>query len=225
MASEKAVALPDKTAILLHAGRVCGEVRRFNPGWWFVRIGAKGAERLMPPQHAAPTGVETTRIFSFGACQMQCPYCKRGMAEWAPHEIQMVATTDLFTLALEAVERGERVRLSGGDPSTFPAVSVALAQYVENKTGHKASIAHHGFAPGWMRRIAPHLLTAAIDVKGTPETISNIAGMPDANGTRLYDNALRSVEIAVDEGVLLDVRTPVFASTKTNEMLRIAQAL
>lgn len=218
--------LPENVIMLCHQGVIGKEIRRFNPGWWFVSQRVPGAENLLEGtgQKKVP-GVETLRLFSFGACQLACPYCKRDMQSFVDAHTAPIALRDLFRLAEWAVQRGERVRLSGGDPSFFPKVSIAIARYTTEVMGSKASIAHHSLAANWLKEICPFLISAALDLKGVPGTLPVITGLLQADGEKLFRAALSGIRTAAESGVLLDVRTPLFSSTSDDDMRFIAKYL
>lgn len=223
------LSLPENVLMLLHQGVIGKEVRRFNPGWWYSYRKTPGSEKLFSGKGSKKhiPGVETLRIFSFGSCQLACPYCKRDMQEFVEAEVAPIQTRDLFRLAERAIREGERIRLSGGDPSAFPKVSLAIARYSTEVLGHKASIAHHSLSTNWIRNISPYLLSAALDLKGTPETIPTITGLinRNADGKKIFHTALKGIHIASESGILLDVRTPVFSSTKFADMRFLANLL
>ncbi|WP_028987588.1 radical SAM protein [Thermicanus aegyptius] len=223
------LSLPESVLMLRHQGVIGKEVRRFNPGWWYSYQKTPGSEKLLSGKGSKKhvPGVETLRIFSFGSCQLACPYCKRDMQEFAEASVAPMRIRDLFRLAERTVREGERIRLSGGDPSAFPRISLAIARYSTEVLGHKASIAHHSLAPNWLKSISPYLLSAALDLKGTPDTILAVAGIVNrhADGNQIFNTALKGIRLAAESGILLDVRTPVFASTTLNDMRLLANHL
>ncbi|HWO07446.1 MAG TPA: hypothetical protein VNM40_02585 [Candidatus Paceibacterota bacterium] len=170
-----------------------------------------------------------TRIMSFGKCNVSCPYCKRDCQfrdENGKVIIAMqVALCDLFGLAEGAYARGETVRFSGGDPVVFPKETLAIASYMRQRYGAKVSIAHNGSGPAWVRKLAPDLSSAAVDLKAVPEKMGHVMGVSRELGERIYTLSEESQKILSDHGVVLDVRTPVFGDTTLDEMRRLAETL
>ncbi len=168
-----------------------------------------------------------TRIISFGKCNVSCPYCKRDCQflgdDGLPIIAQPVLLAEVVALCEGAVGRGEIVRFSGGDPVTFPTVTLAISEYLYRRYGVKTSIAHNGSGPAWARKMAPYLGSAAIDLKGVPEKIGGIMGIEAVRGELFYKNSLETQGALSRAGVLTDVRTPVFGDTSVDEMRRLAQ--
>lgn len=168
-----------------------------------------------------------TRIFSFGDCNVACPYCKRD-CQFIDSEGNIIAAVDtlvtsLFGLAEGALARNEIVRFSGGDPVMFPKVTLAIATYLLERHGEKSSIAHNGSGTAWARRLAPFLSSAAIDLKATPEKMGTIMGIADGQGERFYKKSLETQKIITGAGAILDVRTPVFGNTSRAAMMRLGE--
>lgn len=168
-----------------------------------------------------------TRIISWGKCNVACPYCKRDCQflgdDGKPIISQMIPLRDVAALCEGAVARGEIVRFSGGDPVSFPRETLALSEYLYRRHGTKSSIAHNGTGPAMVKKLAPYLSSAAIDLKGVPEKIGGIMGRPPQMGPRFYALSLETQALVSGSGVLLDVRTPVFGDTTLDEMRRLAQ--
>ena len=168
----------------------------------------------------------TTRIVSFGDCNVACPYCKRDcqFIDSAGNVIAAVNihVSQLFGLAEGAVARGEMVRYSGGDPVLFPRETLAVAEYLWKRHNKKVSIAHNGSGTAWVARLSPYLSSAAIDLKAVPPKMGHIMGVKGSLGERLYQKSLQTQRVVTDAGALLDVRTPVFGDTTETEMMSLA---
>lgn len=177
----------------------------------------------------AGSPLPVTRIFSFGQCNVACPYCKRD-CQFRDDDgniivAAQVALRDLFALAEGAHSRGETVRFSGGDPVVFPKQTLAIAAYMRHRYGAKVSIAHNGSGPAWVRKIAGDLSSAAIDLKAVPEKMGKVMGVSQALGERIYRLSEETQAVLSATGVILDVRTPIFGDTSIAEMRRLAEAV
>lgn len=168
-----------------------------------------------------------TRIVSFGDCNVACPYCKRDCqfidASGKPIISIPVPIKAIAQLAEGAVRRNETVRFSGGDPVVYPRQTLALAEYLMERHGAKISIAHNDSGPHWVEKMLPYLSSAAIDLKTVPEKMGKIMGITSEKGIRMYQFSLETQKLISEVGVLLDVRTPIFGDTTTEEMLRLAE--
>lgn len=126
------------------------------------------------------------RIISFGECNVACPYCKRDcqfIGESGLPEVTIeIPLLDVLRVAVGAEQRGETVRLSGGDPVTHPQQSLLIARYIYEQFGQKSSIAHNGSGTAWVNRMAPYLSSAAIDLKATPEKFLKLWGLIRVGG-------------------------------------------
>lgn len=171
-----------------------------------------------------------TRLLSFGTCNVACPYCKRDMQFIGEDGIPL-ATIDMpleevIALCERACERGEIVRFSGGDPIMFPRVCVDIAQHLQARYGAQVSIAHNGSGPAFVRRIHPLMSSAALDLKGVPERMGEIMGVPAERGAHYYERALESIAALQNSPTCVtDVRTPIFGDTSEAEIERLALAL
>ena len=112
---------PDGSALMLPYGdndKVGWETRRL---YFDLARGVDGLFNIEPVLRVVPdmrTALPVTRIFSFGKCNVSCPYCKRDCQFRDDKGNIIVATQvalrDLFGLAEGAHARGETVRFSGG---------------------------------------------------------------------------------------------------------------
>lgn len=204
-------------------GRVGFETRRL---YFFAVVDNEGklseSEEKILPHQVQPT----TRIISFGRCNVACPYCKRDCQfideEGNPLVAIPVKIKDIAGLVEGAVSRNEVVRFSGGDPVMYPRVTLALARYLWERHRVKVSIAHNGSGPRWVERMLPYLSSAAIDLKAVPEKIGKVMGISSRLGEKFYYASLRTQSLISNHQILLDVRTPIFGDTTIEEMMRLA---
>jgi pyruvate-formate lyase-activating enzyme len=216
----------DTPVLMLPFGKGIGwETRRLYFG---LAVAADGRLNHSPILRAN-SEVVTTRIFSFGNCNVACPYCKRDCQFIGADGIPIVAQPTPFYTLLEMAEaahaRKEVIRFSGGDPMMFPAITLAISTYMSITHGVKCSIAHNGSGVQWVQKIAPLLASAAIDLKGVPDKMGAIMGIAPETGRRFFDKSLESQRILLDAGVLVDCRTPVFGDTSIEEMLFLADKI
>ena len=172
--------------------------------------------------------VEKMAIFSFGACNYSCPYCKRdGQFKGDDGQIlraQEYSWEEIMGHIDRAIAAGQRIRLSGGDPCMFPRHALQIAKYVWGRYGQKISIAHNGSSLQLVQALLPYLEYAAIDVKGASDaSLAYRAGMTPQGG-RLA-RTLGVIETLAKAGVLVDVRTCVFGDTSEQELVAIRDML
>lgn len=163
------------------------------------------------------------RIMSFGACNFRCPYCKRGtFEEDMGIDEHAVPTTsmEMRTLCMDAIDKQQVVRLSGGDPVMYQEESLALGEFVRSNGG-RFSMAHNGSSPKFADRISAFLECAAIDIKGSPEEYPTVAGV----GPQAYEAAFKTIEVLLRKGVIVDARTPIFGFTQFETLQEIARRL
>lgn len=174
--------------------------------------------------------VETTRIISFGACNYHCDYCKRD-GQQIDSDGNIVRSIDvpwseLKTVIDEAVGNGERIRLSGGDPVMFPKESLFIAQYVMDTHGQKISMAHNGSSLSFAKLLAPYLEYAAIDLKaGTSKEMAFRSGLREERGDWALNSTLDVQDFLSSEGILVDIRTPVFGDTSLDSLFEMAELI
>jgi pyruvate formate lyase activating enzyme len=146
---------------------------------------------------------------------MSCPYCKRGI-QFIGQRIQHLAIDEVLDQCDKAVKRGMVIRLSGGDPATTPTFSLMIA-----KRYKKISMAHNGSSPQFCQIMAPHLSSAAIDLKACPWDMSRRTG----RSSRMFYRAIDSINILSERKVLVDIRTPIFGDVLIEDMLFLAQQI
>ena len=223
---------PDGSALMLPYGdndKVGWETRRL---YFDLARGVDGLFNIEPVLRVVPdmrTALPVTRIFSFGKCNVSCPYCKRDCQFRDDKGNIIVATQvalrDLFGLAEGAHARGETVRFSGGDPVVFPKETLAIASYMRQRYSAKVSIAHNGSGPAWVGKLASNLSSAAIDLKAVPEKMGAVMGVGRELGEKIYKLSEETQKILCERGVILDVRTPIFGATTLDEMRRLAETV
>jgi len=199
--------------ILKYGSRIAGEIRKADFLTAFDRE------------------VEVTRIVPFGACNFHCAYCKRD-AQFVDGDGNIIRSVsvdwaDLKKVIDEAISKGERIRLSGGDPVMFPKESQYIAEYVYGEHGKKISMAHNGSSLRFAKMMAPYLEYAAIDLKGaTPKELAYRAGLPsEASGEIMLKSTLEVQDYLSEAGVIVDVRTPVFGDTPLDHLFKMAEMI
>jgi pyruvate formate lyase activating enzyme len=171
--------------------------------------------------------IETTRIVSFGSCNWHCGYCKRDghTVDSNGNIVRAVefSDTEVFSTLEKALENGERIRLSGGDPVMHPMDSLKIAKWAKAR-GHKISMAHNGSNINFAKMMLPYMDYVAIDLKGdTPKELSKRASIPLIEAERMLKSTIDTQELFASNGVLVDVRTPVFGDTTLDQLLRMAE--
>lgn len=173
--------------------------------------------------------IERTVIISFAGCNFACLYCKRGLQFYdsCGNVIgeKRISLDEIFEKIDQAfnksVERGEkiRIRLSGGDPSSFPEESRAIADYVMAKYGQKISLAHNGSDFEYIRGLIDNLDYIAVDYKAFDDTrLRVISGVNNP-----IKDQERILELCQENGVLVDLRMPIFGDTSLDEVLKVAE--
>ena len=198
-----------KTKILKYGGKIAAEKRTAD----FLR--GFGRE------------IETTRIVSFGACNFACPYCKRDCQlldqNGFPIKAYEIELNDIKAAVAPKITDGERLRLSGGDPVMFPKESVELGKWVRDEFGQKISIAHNGSSVKYAKIMAPYLEYAAIDLKGhSGKELAFRAGIPEKLGDTMLQSTIAVQDYLAGEGVLVDVRSPIFKDTYLEHLYEMA---
>ena len=201
-----------KTKILKYGKKVAGEKRQAD----FLR--------------AFGRSVETTRIVSFGACNFACPYCKRDCqlldSNGLPIRAHDVTLDEIKGAVKPHIKAGERLRLSGGDPVMFPKESVELGKWAKEEFGEKISIAHNGSSLRYAKMMSQYLEYAAIDLKGyNGRELAFRAGIPEKAGDNMLKSTLAVQDYLAAEGVLVDVRSPIFKETTLDHLYTMASMI
>jgi pyruvate formate lyase activating enzyme len=190
--------------IIPNNGEPCSEIR---PLYFLGYLGLK---------------VVDSRILSFGACNFRCTYCKRGGAFQNGEYISGAIPTrfdKIIEICDDAKSKEQVVRLSGGDPVMFINCSMQIA-----KRYGKISITHNGSSPEFIRMIIPYLHSAAIDIKGTPDTLGIRAGIGGL-GRTMFNRAVECQHMLVDAGIPTDVRTIIFKTDTIDDLAIICKCI
>ena len=168
---------------------------------------------------------EEMAIISFGGCNYHCPYCKRD-CQYIDNNGNVIKTKsvsmgDLKTLIDIEAKKGRRIRLSGGDPCAYPAESLEIAKYVAQKYNKKISIAHNGSSYGLVESLINHLDYIALDFKAFYQ--DNIKKITGVNKPVMQQEQI--LNLCLQNGVLVDVRTPIFADTSLEELKKIGKVI
>lgn len=175
--------------------------------------------------------VRDMRIFPFGKCNYFCPYCKRTGYDKKNSVIVgsvEVESEKIFHAISESIKKGEIVRLSGGDPCTYPELSKRMLQYVK-ELGGNGSMAHNASAPDFIKDLTENCLlnSISIDFKAeNAEKLSKIAGISEKSAISMWDKTLKTIEVLkFAKGVKVDIRTCVFNDTSFDELLNIGKII
>ena len=168
---------------------------------------------------------EEMAIVSFGSCNYHCPYCKRDcqFIDDAGNVIntRQIGFDELVEMIEPEIQKGRRVRLSGGDPVAYPQESLRIAQYVMNKYGKKISIAHNGSSYGLVKSLIKYLEYIAVDYKAfDKERLVKITGV-----AKPVMDQVKILQLCEENGVLVDIRTPIFGDTTLEELKQIAKEI
>ncbi|MBP2070793.1 4Fe-4S cluster-binding domain-containing protein [Thermoanaerobacterium butyriciformans] len=169
------------------------------------------------------------RIFSFGKCNFNCEYCKRE-GQWKNkngsilHSVQ-VEENILYKKIDETISSRQVIRLSGGDPCMYKRLSLKMLKYAKQKGGI-TSIAHNGSSVELAKTIYPYLDFASIDVKASNAAkFAELTGLTESKSEKMLNNSYKVQKILSENGVLVDVRTCVFADTTIEDLLIIGKKI
>lgn len=168
---------------------------------------------------------EEMAIISFGACNFQCPYCKRDCqyinANGTVIKTKNITMKELKELIDKEMPKTRKIRLSGGDPCMFKSQSLEIAKYVKNNYNQKISVAHNGSDYNFIKSIIDYLDYIALDFKGIKEeTVKRITGVQNP---KMQQQEI--IELCNKNNVLVDVRTPIFMETDIDELKEIGKTI
>lgn len=164
-------------------------------------------------------------IISFGACNFQCPYCKRDCqyinADGTIIKTKNITIKELKELIDNEIKKTRKIRLSGGDPCMFKSQSLEIAKYVKNNYNQKISVAHNGSDYNFIKSIIDYLDYIALDFKAIKEeTVKRITGVQNP---KMQQKEI--IELCNKNNVLVDVRTPIFSETDIDELKEIGRTI
>jgi pyruvate formate lyase activating enzyme len=165
--------------------------------------------------------IENMLIISFGKCNYNCPYCKRNGNFKDKNgniiESKDISLEDLLKVIDQGIQKGFKIRLSGGDPCCFIEESLEIAKYISNKYNQKISIAHNGSSIKLIKNLLPYLDYLALDFKGSSNI--KIAKISDTSiNEKSIDNILEIIKICEENNILVDLRTVIFGDTSLDDI-------
>ncbi len=175
--------------------------------------------------------IKEMRIIPFGKCNYSCPYCKRSGYDKNSGIINgsiCVDDLEIFDAITDAINKNQIVRLSGGDPCTYPFLSIKLLQFVK-QNGGIGSMAHNGSSPALVKHLIDHnfIDSLSVDLKaGNPEKLGKIAGITNKQAYTMWNKTLQTLQILKSaSNVKVDIRTCVFNDTDFEELLNIGKII
>lgn len=175
--------------------------------------------------------VKEMRIIPFGKCNYSCPYCKRNGYDKRSSIINGSVAVDeskVFNAVSDAINNNQIVRLSGGDPCTYPFLSIKLLQFVKERGG-LGSMAHNGSNPVLVKHLIDNALldSLSVDLKAeNPEKLGKIAGISSNQAYIMWDKTIQTLKILqYVKNVKIDIRTCVFNDTNFEELLNIGKII
>ena len=169
--------------------------------------------------------IEDMAIVSFSGCNFKCPYCKRGCqyidCYGKPIKTVSVNEKDFFDMIDNSLKQNKTIRLSGGDPCSFPKLSLKIAKYVYDKHKSKISLAHNGSDLDFINSLIKYLDYVAIDFKSFDvEKLKKLTGIKKPKSQQK-----EIIELCNKNNILVDIRTPIFGDTTKEELIKIAEII
>lgn len=175
--------------------------------------------------------VQEMRIIPFGKCNYSCPYCKRNGYNKHSNIIAgsvYVEEDKIFAAVSDAISKKQIVRLSGGDPCTYPDLSFRLLKFVKENCGI-GSMAHNGSSPLFIKNLVDNFLldSISVDLKAeNPEKLKTIAGISTPSSYLMWNRTLDTLKVLKNANNLkIDIRTCVFNDTNFEELLNIGKII
>lgn len=155
-------------------------------------------------------------------CPWRCPYCHNShLIEAEPQGLDRAAVTWSQVLDLLKARQGllDAVVFSGGEPTVQSSLADAIAQV--RGLGFKVGLHTGGPYPHRLRMLLPLLDWVGLDIKALPEDYPQVTGAPGSG-----EAAWKSLELLIDAGVALEVRTTPMAGLDDDAYLqRLMQRL
>lgn len=175
--------------------------------------------------------VKEMRIIPFGKCNYACLYCKRNGYDKQHNIIKgsiEVEEEEIFHAVHDAIMNNQIVRLSGGDPCTYPELSIKILEYVK-QLGGIGSMAHNGSSPTFIQYLVDHHLldSLSVDLKAeNSEKLKEIAGISEEMAHSMWNKTINTLQVLKNvEDIKLDIRTCVFYHTDYQELLNIGNLI
>lgn len=175
--------------------------------------------------------IKEMRIIPFGMCNYSCPYCKRNGYNKHSNIIDgsiSVEENMIFSAVSDAISKNQIVRLSGGDPCTYPYLSFQILKFVKENHGI-GSMAHNGSSPLFIKNLVDNFLldSISVDFKAeSPEKLKTIAGISTASSYLMWNRTIETLQVLKNaENIKIDIRTCVFNDTNYEELLHIGKLI
>lgn len=165
-------------------------------------------------------------VISLGLCNFRCPYCYLGGGQERSHptRLEKAINVDLNTIKefiTEQVEKGNPVKISGGEPTLLMAVTGELVHYAKD-LGAYVCIDSSGWNPDRVEILAKMVDQVALDIKGPPRYVERIT---QASLPLSWYGPIQSIMFAARTQATVEVRTPIFGFTHLPDLLAIADKI
>lgn len=140
-------------------------------------------------------------VFFVQGCPLRCRYCHNPdlQASKNPDSIPLDVALEWLETRKELLDA---VVLSGGEPTTWPNLGVALWEI--RQLGFKTALHTAGIYPARLKEVLPLLNWVGLDIKGPIKSYPELTGIP--GGDTLIRHSLQALQ---DSTVDFEIRTTV----------------
>jgi len=144
-------------------------------------------------------------------CPWRCRYCHNG--HLVSSSDRRIPWPEVRTFLKRRIGLLDALVFSGGEPTLQAALPAAMQE--AKALGFKIGLHTAGPYPDRLHRLLPFVDWVGLDIKALPATYSVLTGVPGSGG-----QAWRSLELLLDAGVELQVRTTVLLGWHDKEDVR-----
>lgn len=150
-------------------------------------------------------------------CPWRCRYCHNG-ALLAPEADARIPWPDIRGFLAQRIGLLDAVVFSGGEPTAQGALAAAMEE--TRALGYKIGLHTGGAYPERLEELLPGIDWVALDIKALPDDYPAITGVAGSG-----ERAWRSLELLVDAGVPLEVRTTLMPDWTPDQIRSIAETV
>jgi pyruvate formate lyase activating enzyme len=153
-----------------------------------------------------------------GDCNFRCGYCHNPCLVFDPESQPLISEDKFFAFLEKRKGKLEGVVISGGEPSLRPPLQSFIGRIKE--MGFEAKLDTNGSMPDKVINIHQEtsLDALGIDYKAPLEKYNEVSQCPVEN---LGNKTLKLIKFAVDNDILLDVRTTVHKALLSEQDLAV----
>ena len=153
----------------------------------------------------------------FDGCNFNCPFCfesNRNPDGTPRQNLGMINLTKVIDFAIQEVEKGNPIEITGGEPTLYPEAVYELIKAIKNIGGY-VNLATNGSKPEIVRELAGQVDCLGLDVKSVQQKINFYTSKEKELS---FSNPVKVLQESSNYGCAVHFKRIMFESTTFDEI-------